>query len=60
MAINYGERQFNELEKRLVAFKGMFGVYNSTTGKLVSQERYPKGFKLTLTKFLLMLKKLNS
>ena len=45
MAIDYGEEQFNELEKRLVAFKGMFGVYNSTTGKLVSQERYPKGFQ---------------
>ncbi len=45
MAIGYGEQQFNELEKRIIAFKGMFGVYNTTTDKLVGSEFYPKGFQ---------------
>ena len=36
------ENHINELEKRIHSFKGMVGVYNSKSGKLVTQEGFPK------------------
>ena len=42
MATNISEKQFNELEKRIASFKGLFGVFNSGTSKLISNEKFSK------------------
>ena len=40
MPIN--EQQFSELEKRIASFKGLFGIFNSQTGKLIVNEQFGK------------------